>query len=91
MPDSLIQIIGFIPAFIFPLASISQLFVMYRKQSSEGVSVTTWLLVFIANLSLYIYTQKYDEIQSILALLGAAALNLAVALYAIYLKRKQHS
>jgi len=88
MPDTLIQIIGSIPALIFPLASISQLVVMYREQSSEGVSVATWLMVFVANVSLYVYTQKYDEIQSILALLGAAALNLSVALYAIHLKPK---
>lgn len=88
MPQELIQIIGFFPAIIFPLASITQLFVMYQQKSAKGVSITAWVMVAVANVSLYIYTQKYDELQSILALLGAASLNICVVLLALHFRRQ---
>ena len=88
MSQELIQLIGFLPAIIFPLASLTQLWAMHRQQSAKGVSISTWIMVAVANLSLYIYTQKYDEIQSILALLGAASLNLCVVFLALHFRRR---
>ncbi len=88
MSQEFIQLIGFLPALIFPLASISQLYAMHRQQSAKGVSISTWVMVAVANISLYIYTQKYDELQSIMALLGAATLNLCVVFLALHFRRR---
>ena len=88
MSQELIQLIGFLPAIIFPLASISQLWAIYHQQSAKGVSITTWIMVAIANISLFVYTQKYDEVQSILALLGAGLLNVCVVFLALHFRRR---
>jgi hypothetical protein len=61
---------------------------MYQQKSAKGVSITAWVMVAVANVSLYIYTQKYDELQSILALLGAASLNICVVLLALHFRRQ---
>lgn len=92
MPQIWIEWIGALPAVIFPLASLSQLLAMHRQKSAEGVSVTTWVMVTIANISMYIYTQKYSEWQSIMSMLGAAALNGCVVVTALYYQRqKRHT
>lgn len=60
-----IELIGYIPAIIFPTATIVQLFFLLKSKSSQGVSPATWGSFAIGNLSLYIYTEKYDAFQSI--------------------------
>ena len=85
---ALLQLAGIIPAIIFPAASLSQLVAIARRRSAEGVSVTTWVLVAIANISLFIYTEKYADIVNIVALLGAAVLNICVAGLAVFYQRK---
>lgn len=66
---SFIDYIGYIPAFIFPGATLIQLFHLVRTKSSEGVSALAWAAFAIGNLSLYIYTEKYFELQAIFGLL----------------------
>lgn len=88
MSPLVIAWIGVLPAIIFPLASLTQLYAMLSRRSAEGVSIMTWVLVTIANVSMYIYTQKYDEWQSILSMLGAALLNCCVVATALYLRRR---
>ena len=85
---SLLQMLGIIPAIIFPAASLSQLLAILRRRSADGVSVTTWVLVGIGNIALYVYNGLYADIFNIAALLGAAFLNFCVAGTAIYFQRK---
>lgn len=85
---SLLQLAGIIPAIIFPAASLSQLAAIARRRSADGVSVATWVLVAIANISLFIYTEKYADVINIIALLGAAALNICVASLALFYQRQ---
>ena len=62
--DSLtIQTIGWIPAFIFPAAAAIKLFKIYSKKRADGVSALAWFAFGIANLSLYVYTEKYYVIR----------------------------
>jgi polyferredoxin len=47
------------------------------------VSYLTWSLFGIANIGLYIYTEKYTALPSILGLLGSAALDFIIAALAL--------
>ena len=75
---SLIELVGFLPAIIFPVATIAQLFHLVKTRSSEGVSLIAWSAFSIGNFSLYIYTEKYTELQSILGLLVTALLQIVI-------------
>jgi uncharacterized protein with PQ loop repeat len=79
----LIQYLGWIPALVFPSATAVQLVAIIRSRSSEGVSVVAWTMFAVANISLWIYTEKHDELASILATLGSAALNICIVVAAI--------
>lgn len=85
---SLLQLVGILPAIIFPAASLSQLLAIWRRRSAEGVSVATWLLVGVGNVSLFLYNGLYTDIFNIVALLGAALLNFCVAGTVIYFQRR---
>jgi uncharacterized protein with PQ loop repeat len=74
----LTNLVGWIPAIILPAATALQLVRIIRAPSSEGVSIATWALFGLANVSLYIFTEKYSSIQSILGLLLTALLNAAI-------------
>jgi hypothetical protein len=73
------QIAGILPAIVFPAATAMQFVRMLRAHSAAGVSATTWGLFGVANVALYIYADRYGEWQSILGLLGTAALDFAIA------------
>ena len=89
MAESIIQAVGVIPAIVFPGAALIQLLALLKRGSAGSVSAATWWLFAVANVCLYIYTQKYFEFISILAFLGTAALNVTVALTATRLKKSQ--
>ena len=76
---TLIELAGWVPAIVIPAATFIQLAAIIRHKSVRGVSATTWILFGIANACLYIYTEKYDEIQTILGMLGAAFLDFVIA------------
>jgi len=89
MPSELvIQIAGVIPAIIFPVASLIQLYVILSRRSAEGVSALTWFCCGFANICLYIYTQKYGEWPAIITFLGSSFLNFSVCILALYYRRK---
>jgi len=69
---------GWIPAVIFPSASLLQFLAIVRRRSATGVSALSWILFAIANVSLYFYMERYGELQSIFGALGTAAMNLLV-------------
>jgi len=73
-----IVLIGFIPAVIFPAASILQLIHILKTKSSVGVSALAWIAFALGNVSLFIYTEKYDEIQSIVGTLGTAVVQIGI-------------
>jgi len=83
-PEQIIQIAGAIPAIIFPTASLIQLFTLLRRRNADGVSALSWFFFAVANICLYVYTQKYDEWASIATFLGTSTLNFAVCILALY-------
>lgn len=68
---------------MLPAATFLQRLRIVRAHSSEGVSVATWALFGLANVSLYLFTEKYTALQSILGLLVTAALNVAIVVLAL--------
>jgi hypothetical protein len=74
----LVEIIGFVPSIIFPLATVSQFITLYRAKSAAGASALTWTLFALANLCLYIYVEKFFELQAIVGLLGTAIVDVAI-------------
>lgn len=83
-----IKIAGIIPAFIFPIASIIQCLHLLRVKNSKGNSLPSWFAFVIGNVCLYIYTEKYLELQAILATLGTALIQLYV-IFLIYKYREK--
>lgn len=83
MRSILIDLCGWLPAIIIPLATIIQLSAILRNRSTEGVSAITWCLFGVANIGLYIYTEKYGDIQAIAGLLGSALLDFGITGLAI--------
>ena len=79
MSQTVVNIFGWLPAIIIPLATIIQLSTIFRDRSTNGVSWVTWILFGVANVGLYVYTEKYWDIQSIVGLLGSAVLDFVIA------------
>ena len=86
---SLIEFIGYIPAVVFPTATIIQLLHLYKTKNSEGVSPVTWGAFALGNVSLYTYTEKYSELQSIFGLLVTSVLQLFIIML-VYKYRKKN-
>ncbi|MDG6774600.1 hypothetical protein QCB45_09665 [Thiomicrorhabdus sp. ZW0627] len=82
-----IEIIGYIPAIIFPTATVIQLLHLLKTKTSDGVSALAWGAFALGNVSLYIYTEKYFELQSIIGLLLTSLLQLII-IFLIFKYRK---
>lgn len=89
MVMTLTDLIGYIPAIIFPAATIIQLVYLLRTKHAEGVSATTWFAFAIGNFSLYLYTEKYTAIQSILGQLVTAFIQLYIVALIFKYRRKE--
>jgi hypothetical protein len=76
--DLLVDLLGWVPAIVFPAACGLQLLEIVKRRSAEGVSVLAWSMFAFANASLFVYTEKYGEIESIVGTLGTAGLNLCI-------------
>lgn len=83
----LFSLLGWIPAIVFPAATALQLLQILRNKRSDGVSIPAWCLFATANVSLFVYTEKYTELESILGTLGTAALNLCIVAAALRYRR----
>jgi len=83
-----IEIIGYIPALIFPVATIIQVVYLLKSKSSNGVSATTWGAFALGNLALYLYTEKYDAIQSIVGQLVTALIQLYIVFLVLKYRRQ---
>ncbi len=82
------EIAGWFPAIILPTATILQLIKIVKQGSSEGVSMSSWILFGIANLGTYIFTGKYTAIQTLLGFLLTAFLNFIIVGLILYYNRK---
>ena len=87
-PTQFIDLAGWLPGIIFPLATLIQLLAIVKSGSARGVSWVTWGLFGIANIGLYIYTEKYTALQPIIGMLGTAALDFIIAGLAIRDRKK---
>ena len=85
------DIIGWVPAVILPTAAILQLVKLGQQKSADGVSLTTWLLFGFANVGLYVFTEKYWALQSIIGLLGTAVINFVIVGVILSLRRSAKS
>ncbi len=83
MNSTVVSLSGWLPAIIIPMATLIQLADILKRKSAVGVSWLTWFLFGIANIGLYVYTEKYSSIQSIVGLLGPATLDFAIATLAL--------
>lgn len=88
MNELITDIAGWIPAVILPTATFIQLVRLAVVRSAVGVSLSTWLLFGFANLGLYVYTEKYFEVQSILGLLVTAVLDFIIVAMIISYRNK---
>jgi hypothetical protein len=75
---------GIVPAIIYPAATLLQIVRILRDRSTAGVSKTTWLLFGLANIALYVYTERYAEWQAITSLLLSAMLDFVIVGLAIF-------
>ena len=82
-----VELMGWIPAVIFPGATLLQLLSILRARSAVGVNATSWALFGLANLGLYGWTGKHFALQALIGLLGTAALDFAIVLAVLYLRR----
>lgn len=88
IPDTITNLAGWIPAITLPAATLSQLLKIARLKSAEGVSLTTWFLFGFANIGLYIFTEKYFALQSLIGLLGTAVMNFYIVGMILFLRKR---
>lgn len=88
MNQTIVQLAGWLPAIALPGATLVQLLKIALTRKTEGVSILTWLLFGFANLGIYIFTEKYFAIQSILAQLLTAVLNFIIVYLIFTIRRK---
>ncbi len=70
--------VGWVPAVVFPVATVIQLLSLARRKRSEGVSAVTWTLFALANLCLYLTIGEWLKPQVVLSTLGTALLQAVV-------------
>jgi hypothetical protein len=91
MSDVLTDIAGWVPAIVFPAATAARAFRIALKRNADGISVITWVLFGLANIGLYVYTEKYQSIQSIAGLLLTAAIDFVIVGQCIFYRRNASS
>jgi len=78
--------VGWVPAVVFPAASVLQLMALLRRGRSEGVSVLTWSLFAVANVCLYLTVAEWTRPQVIVTTLGTALVQVVVVMTALRLR-----
>ncbi len=89
MKEVLTNLAGWMPAIILPLATITQLTKIVREKSAKGVSVVTWVMFGVANVGLYVFTEKYWALQSLIGLLGTAILDFTIVGFILFYGAKE--
>ena len=80
-----------VPAVVFPTATLFQLIHLYRAKSADGISPLAWGAFFVGNLSVYAYTEKYGEWQSIIGFLLTGVFQLMIVILALKYRRSKGS
>lgn len=70
---------GWLPAIIFPTATLFQLIPVIQGKT-EGVSAVSWTLFGLANLGAYIFSTQKFTIQIILAFLVSSIMDLIIVM-----------
>ena len=70
--------VGWVPAVVFPMATVLQLVSLIHRGRSDGVSATTWALFALANICLYVTVHEWLRPQVLISTLGTAVLQLVV-------------
>ena len=78
MNQTFVEMAGIAPAIIFPAATLLQLAAIIKAKSAKGVSKLTWTLFGIANICMYIFTEKYTSVQTIVGFLGTAVIDFII-------------
>ncbi len=89
MKEVLTNLAGWMPAIILPLATITQLTKIIREKSAKGVSLVTWVMFGVANVGLYLFTEKYWALQSLIGLLGTAILDFTIVGFVLFYGAKE--
>lgn len=87
-PLWLFEVLGWVPAIVFPTATGLQLLTILHRKSAQGVSIPAWTLFAIANVCLFAYTEKYSELESIIGSVGTALLNVCIVIAAFRYRKK---
>ena len=87
MHPTVVEVSGYIPAVVIPIATAIQLVSLLRSGTTVGVNWMSWFLFGVANIGLFIYTEKYTSFQSITGLLGSAALDFAIVAVVLYRRK----
>ena len=88
MSDAMTEIAGWVPAVVFPVATAAQAFRIAVTRNADGISMVSWLLFGLANVGLYIYTEKYLSIQSLAGLLLTAAIDFVIVGQCIFYRKR---
>lgn len=80
-PMNIPQIVGILPAVVFPVATFQHLVRLVRRRAGAADNPMTWLLFGLANLAIYIYTERYTEWQAILGMLVTALVDFIIVGY----------
>ncbi len=89
MPAIIIQLSGWFATFVFPVAALIQLIAIIRNKSTDGVSWMAWGLFGLANICLFIYTEKYAAPQAIITCLGSAIIDFTISGLCIFCYKKK--
>jgi len=84
----MLQIAGWVPAVILPLAAVIQLIKILKEKNVQGVSTISWFLFGVANIGLYIFTEKYFSLQALLGLLGTALVDFVIVVLVLYRRKR---
>jgi len=84
--QAFLDAVGWVPAIVFPAASVLQLVALLRAKSSAGVSWLTWSLFAFANVCLYMTVAEWTRPQVIVSTLGTAVIQALVVMMALRLR-----
>ena len=82
-----LNVLGWVPAVVFPAATVSQLLALTRRRKADGVSAITWGLFAFANICLYLTIGEWLRPQILITTLGTAVLQVVVVMMILQLRR----
>lgn len=87
MLQQVLSFVGWVPAVVFPAASVLQLLALAKRGRSDGVSATTWALFALANFCLYLTIGEWLRPQVLITTVGTGLLQVVVVVLILRLRR----